>query len=418
MIAYHFPPLRGSSGIQRTLRFCRYLPEFGWSPVVLTAHPRAYELTSDDLLADVPAGMPVHRAFALNTARHLALGSRYPRLLAVPDRWSSWFVGGVLSGLSLVRRHAVDAIYSTYPIATAHLIGLALHRLTGLPWLADFRDPMAQEGYPEDPLVWKSYKWIEERVLREASRSLFTSESALKDYRRTYPDVPAERLVLIENGYDEEAFANLTACAPGEHTPPARPLVLLHSGIVYASERDPTDLFKALGALKAGKALTAADVEIRFRASGNDALLRELASANDVADMISILPPIGYGDALAEMMTADALVVMQASNCNSQIPAKAYEYVRAGKPILALTDPVGDTAGVLRRAGIESILRLDSAAEIERGLPAFIAAIRAGTAPRPDAAFARACSRRERTRELATTLDAVAARGALEPMTR
>ncbi len=72
MVAYHFPPLAGSSGIQRTLRFVQHLPAFGWEPAVLTADPRAYERTSNDLDADVPRGVPVVRAFALDTARHLS----------------------------------------------------------------------------------------------------------------------------------------------------------------------------------------------------------------------------------------------------------------------------------------------------------------------------------------------------------
>ena len=76
MIAYHFPPLAGSSGIQRTLRFAQQLPEFGWQPIVLTADPRAYERTSDDLLDQLPAGLVVKRAFALDTARHLSFGGR------------------------------------------------------------------------------------------------------------------------------------------------------------------------------------------------------------------------------------------------------------------------------------------------------------------------------------------------------
>lgn len=74
MIAYHFPPLAGSSGIQRTLRFVQHLPDFGWEPLVLTADPRAYESTSDDLLAEIPQGTLVRRSLALDTARHLSIG--------------------------------------------------------------------------------------------------------------------------------------------------------------------------------------------------------------------------------------------------------------------------------------------------------------------------------------------------------
>lgn len=405
MVAYHFPPLRGSSGIQRTLRFCRYLPEFGWTPLVLTTNERAYESVDERSRAEIPTDLVVRRAFALNTARHLSIGSRFPGLLAIPDRWVSWTAAGVATGLAMIRKWRPRAIYSTYPIATAHLIGLALHRLTGLPWIADFRDPMAQPGYPADPKVWRSFRWIEARALTNARTALFTSPGAIRDYRATYPDLPPERMVLLENGYDEEAFAGVADAGLVRASPAGRPLVLLHSGIVYASERDPTQLFRALGALKRNGALTAADVEFRFRASAADALLRSLAVEQDVEDLVSILPPIPYGDALNEMIDADALVLMQAANCNSQIPAKAYEYLRAGRPVLALTDRAGDTADLMRRAGIDAIVPLDAQAALEAALPVYIASLRAGTASRVSRDTAAAFSRRERTRHLADILD-------------
>jgi len=90
LIAYHFPPLAGRSDIQRTLRFVQHLPAFGWQPLVLTAHARAYERTSDDLTSEIPAGTVMRRAFALDTARHLSLGGRYVGAMARPDRWLSW----------------------------------------------------------------------------------------------------------------------------------------------------------------------------------------------------------------------------------------------------------------------------------------------------------------------------------------
>src|SRR6185437_16439740 len=148
MVAYHFPPLAGSSGIQRTLRFVQQLPEFGWEPVVLTTTIRAYERTSTDLDTEVPGDIVVERAFALDARRQLSIAGRYPAWLARPDRWMTWRFAGVHAGMRLIRRLRPEAIWSTYPIATAHMIGASLARRSGLPWIADFRDPMAQEGYP------------------------------------------------------------------------------------------------------------------------------------------------------------------------------------------------------------------------------------------------------------------------------
>src|SRR6185295_16036630 len=193
MIAYHFPPLNVSSGIQRTLRFAQQLPGFGWQPIVLSVHPRA---------------------FALDSARHLALGGHYASLLCLPDRWWTWWLGAVPAGMKMIRQFRPDAIWSTYPIATAHLIGRALHRRSGLPWIADFRDPMAQEGYPADPAGHRFYRWIEHQALAHAARSVFTAPGALRLYAERYPEIPADRLAVIENGYDESSFAGAEASGP------------------------------------------------------------------------------------------------------------------------------------------------------------------------------------------------------------
>jgi len=151
MIAYHFPPLAGSSGVQRTLRFVQHLPALGWQPLVLTASPHAYQKTSDDLLAEVPPGTVVRRAFALDTARHLAIAGRYIGWMARPDRWISWKLDAVRQGRKLIEEFKPDIIWSTYLIATAHVIAAALHKHSSTPWVADFRDPMAQVDYPPTP---------------------------------------------------------------------------------------------------------------------------------------------------------------------------------------------------------------------------------------------------------------------------
>lgn len=210
MIAYHFPPLAGSSGIQRTLRFVQHLPQFGWEPLILTAHPRAYERTSPDLLIDIPAGIVVARAFALDTAKQLAIAGRYPGFLARPDRWTTWQFDGIRKGMKLIRQYRPNVIWSTYPIATAHLIGAELQRRTGLPWVADFRDPMAQDDYPTDPKIWQQFKRIEEHVMQRATLTLFTTPGAAKMYQQRYPDAHA-RIEVIENGYDEETFVKAEA---------------------------------------------------------------------------------------------------------------------------------------------------------------------------------------------------------------
>jgi glycosyltransferase involved in cell wall biosynthesis len=405
MVAYHFPPLAGSSGIQRTLRFAQQLPAFGWQPLVLTAHPRAYERVSSDLEADLAPGTVVRRAYALDTARHLSIGGRYVGAMARPDRWVSWRFDAVRVGLQMIRRHRPQAIWSTYPIATAHLIGAALAQRSGLPWIADFRDPMAQDGYPADPLTWQQFKDIEQRTLAHARRSVFTTPGAAREYARRYPAF-ADRIAVIENGYDEDSFA--AAAASISDRSPLKPggLTLLHSGIVYPEERDPTQLMAALRQLADAGTIRPGMLTVRFRAAQHDALLRTLAERYQVQPYVEIVPPVGYREALAEMLRADVLLVMQAANCNDQIPAKAYEYLRSGRPVIGLTDPAGDTAGVLRRSGITAQAPLDDAAAIAALIGRLLDGSLQGLLP--EACAVAAASRLSRTEQLAGELDRLA----------
>jgi len=405
MIAFHFPPLAGSSGIQRTLSFARHLPRFGWEPLILTAHKRAFARVSDDQLGDVPSDVVVERAFALDSARHLAILGRYPAFAARPDRWITWWLGAVPKGLAMIRKFRPDAIWSTYPIATAHKIGYTLHRLSGLPWIADFRDPMTEDGYPADPRIRQSYKEIEEAVLRSASFGVFVTPGLVRLHHKRYPEIPIARLAVIENGYDEEIFAPLdgTAAREGPLVPGA--FTLLHSGVVYPNERDPTQFFQALRRMLDEGGLKPGELRVRLRAPFHETLLTRLIDTFRVADIVELAAPVTYRHALQEMMRADGLLVLQASNCNDQIPAKVYEYLRCRRPIIGLTDPAGDTAGLLRKSGIHNIARLDSAEEIALELRRFLDEVRRGEAGFPTDGFIAEASRLRRTRELTGLLD-------------
>jgi hypothetical protein len=408
MVAFHFPPQRGSSGIQRTLKFAQYLPASGWQPLVLTAHPRAHADTTSG--ADgLPAGLVVRRAFALDTARHLAVKGRYTRLLALPDRWVTWCLGAVPAGLAMVRTYRPQVLWSTYPIASAHLIGLALHKLTGLPWVADLRDPMLDAVHPADPLVRRAAGWIEAKTIRTATRVICTTPGAVRHYRQLFQDVPPERICLIENGYDDEDFDAAEADARALVKPPGGPLTMLHSGIVYPLERDPKPLFAALAGLLREGRLTPDRFQLVLRAPVHEAFLKTLIGEYGIASLVTIAPPLPYRAALAEMLGADALLLLQAANCNDQVPAKLYEYLRANKPLLALTDPQGDTWAAVRAAGIDTLAPLDDAEKISIALLQFVALAEAGQAPLAPELVRRSHARSARTVQLAALLDAVVA---------
>jgi glycosyltransferase involved in cell wall biosynthesis len=416
MIAFHYPPCAESSGVHRTLKFSRYLPENGWQPIVLTVHPRVYDRTSVEQLGEIPSMVEVQRVFALDVGRHLAPFRRYPRWAALPDRYVTWWLGAVPTGLSLIRRLRPRVIWSTFPVATAHLIGLTLHRRTGIPWVADFRDSMTEDSYPPDPLRRRAHKWIERRVVANASRLVFTAPSAIAMYRTRYPHLGSERCVGIANGYDERDFETLVP--PSSVWASGRPLRLVHSGLIYPEERDPRPFFRAVSRLKRGGLLTAQVVHIHLRGSGSQAYYARLLRELDIDDVIQLVGPVPYREALQECLDADALLLLQGASCNHQIPAKVYEYLRARRPILALTSERGDTAALIRATGGATIVDLADENAIAEALPEFLGTLRNGSHPLPEMAVIRSHARDQQTRDLARVLLEVAGRPAPEPGTR
>lgn len=402
MVAFHFPPAAMGSGHLRTLGFARHLPESGWDPVVLSARELAYPRTAPLQAASIPNGCAVYRALALDAGRHFAIAGKYPGFLAQPDRWGSWWPMAVWQGLRIIRRHRVSAIWSTYPIMTAHCIAWTLSRITKLPWVADFRDPMTSSVSPGNRFsVASQHRW-EKRVLRDAAHVTFTTPSALQDYAARYPAAYEEgRFSVVENGYDESAFKGL----PVSPSPTAdRPLVLLHSGLLYPDGRNPFPFFTALARLKAAGKLTQDDVHVVLRASGSETIYARKIESLGLKQMVTLAPPVSNQEALAEQSQADALLLFQGGYFNRQIPAKLYEYLRIGQPILALVDAGGDTAAAARRIGGVVLSPIDDVDAIEASLGDFIAAVRAGETPHAKPALVATYSRRERAASLAKIL--------------
>jgi glycosyltransferase involved in cell wall biosynthesis len=324
----------------------------------------------------------------------------------------SWAVFAIPVGLYLIWKYKPRVIWSTYPVSTAHLIAFFLHRVTALPWVADLRDPMTEvnprtgQRAPADAGMWRIRRWIENLIVTHASRIVVCTPGALRLYIERYPQVSRSRWAIIENGYDEEIFAEVESLVPTfkEH----KPIVLLHSGVLYYSaDRDPTFLFAALGKLWKSKKLLPGSLRVVLRASGYEDIYRGLVRQHGVEELVAFEPAIPYREALSEMLSADGLLVFQGYTSNPAIPAKLYEYLRAGKPIFALVDSGGDTAALLKEAKVGTIVPLDSVDEIADGLLEFLKELQSGRARIPDIDYVQRCSRQSKAAALARILEEV-----------
>jgi len=186
-----------------------------------------------------------------------------------------------------------------------------------------------------------------------------------------------------------------------------RPLVLLHSGLLYPEGRDPVPFFNALARLKTAGLVGPALLKVVLRASGWEGRYQRDIDSLGIADIVSLAPPVGNREALVEQATADGLLLFQGSRFDRQIPAKVYEYLRIGRPMLALVGPDGDTASVLRDVGGAVIAPAGDVAAITQHLSGFVLALRDGQAPRTRPEVVSRYSRRGGTALLAGLLDQV-----------
>ncbi|MBT1064842.1 glycosyltransferase [Bowmanella sp. Y26] len=370
-VAYHYPPIQGSSGVHRTLAFTRYLSEQGWAVTLLTTSLSAYADWHPQQADYIPKGVRVLRAWAWDAVRQLSFRGKYLSWMALPDRWQSWIPFAVIRGWWAIRRERIPVVISTYPIASAHIIGYLLHKLTGAAWIADLRDPMAQDCFPKDARLKRVFYWIESKMVKHCQRILVTTHGTLELYRERYPEKPDSFWQLIPNGYDEVLIDPLMADS-AETQAVNSTFTLLHSGTINTYDRHPGHLFDAIAQLQTEKNPAITRLKVVLRGTGMDSYWQEQIRQLKITNIVEVQPLLPVKQALLEMKQASALLILQDVSCNYQIPAKTYEYIRLKRPILALTDEKGDTATLLNLVGGSVVVPLTDTSAIKQALLALL----------------------------------------------
>ncbi|MHB8762742.1 MAG: glycosyltransferase [Deferrisomatales bacterium] len=413
MIAFHYPPVGGSSGYLRTLKFGKYLPEHGWEADVLTVHERAHPQVDRSTLAEVPVGVQVHRASAWDAKRHLSWKGRYPDCLSVPDNYSTWLPFGAWAGRKVVRQRGIRALYSTSPVPTAHLIGWALHSLTGLPWIADFRDPWIEEDpeVPRGPVLTRFERWLEKHVVRRATAVTATTRRLAAELAARHPNLDPGKFHVIMNGFDEEDFGTVGTSA----APKGSRFRLTHAGLLNGTYRNPLPLLAAARDAIHERGLRAGEMEVCFLGAGDylrSAEFREAVRSLGLEDVVQIPGHVPYEQCLREMAASDVLLLLQGGDdTRNLIPAKLFEYLRIGRPVLALTDPESATAEVLGELGGGRVVGIEDTRGIRQALLARMGDGRGeGGVPAVDRERLAGYSRRRLTGKLAALLDGLVGR--------
>ena len=340
MVAFHYPPCQ-SAGTHRTEKFAQYLTDFGWDVVVLTVQKNMFPQQTDKGYQE--KAVHVERTGAFDAAKKLSIKGKYLGITCVPDRWWSWAFTAIPAGKKLIDDFKPDVIWSTYPISTSHYIAYKLHKQSGIPWIADYRDPL-QSRYDPDATKYSGVsKYIEKLTIENCKKAVFTTGNARSLYQALYPEQAAEKFEIIENGYDEEKFSSLEQVK----TNVSSVFTLLHSGDIYGLSRNPRNVMCALALLKDENIINRENFKIVFRGVSDSTALVQMANELNISELVDVLPVISYRDSLSEMLNANALLLLQGELFNNQVPSKLYDYIRARKPVVANTPSNSATADII-----------------------------------------------------------------------
>jgi len=424
VIAYYWPP-SGGGGVQRWLKFVKYLPEHGWEPVVYVPDDPYYPEHDGSLARDLRPDLEVIRRPILEPyVLFEALAGTRPRARAdsvlkqprtdqnaaerlsvwvrsnffIPDARMLWIAPSVRFLLRYLRRRPVDAIVSTGPPHSLHLIARALARRQRLPWLADFRDPWTRIEYHADlpltPPAAALHRRLERNVLRDADVVVAVSWQ----WEREMQALGAAHTHVITNGYDEDDFAAKAPALRGDFR-------LAHVG-TFDRDRDHQSLWRALAGLREARPDFARDLTIEL-VGRIDAAVFDSLDRHGLRSQVEHEPWLPHDEAIRRMRAAQVLLLLinrVAHNAAGRVAGKLFEYLAAERPVLCIGPPEGDSARLVARAAAGACADFDDEQRIRELLSVWYDRYRAGTLGLDGAQRAQ-FSRRALTERLASVLD-------------
>lgn len=364
MLAYYFPPM-SESGALRPYRFAKYLSQFGFATAVVTASEPGPTPLWNDVIA-VPEREDGWRREGLKGWAAMVLH----RLLPYNDRLR-WVPSALTAAGATISGGTVRAIISTSPPVATHLAALLLKERYGLPWVADFRDPVAGNPFRCSWRARRLDRYIERRIITSADAVIANTNHSAEALRSRYPK-HAHKIQLIWNGYDPELSLH--------PLPPPRRAhrVVLHAGSLYGG-RHPGALLRAMDRLFNRGDMRRGEVHLRLVGSFEQSArwveqceLDRLVSEG----WVECVEQIPHQEAQKEMREADVLLLLDLneSAASLQLPGKLFEYIRTGKPILAFTTRNSSAEHILSRSGVSHccVYQDDAPLEVEQRVLRFL----------------------------------------------
>lgn len=429
IVAYYFPP-SGGPGVQRVLKYTKYLPEFGWEPIVLTVENGTFPAIDYSLLNEVPkdaiifrtkiyepydiyrtfTGKPKGVAIDVNVIKKedqkLSFKERIAEFVRatffIPDARVGWLLTAKSKAIEICKEFNVDAVYSSSPPYTCSLIARYVKRKLGLPWIAGFRDPWT--GFISTPKRWFFPAMIDRRlehsVFSEADLVEVAWEGIRKDALRKYPDLPLDKFVHIPNGFDPADYPSVTYATNDVFT-------LTYTGSMYG-RRNPESLFKALERLvETGKIALEEFVIKLIGRFGSE--IHEMIEKTFIKPRIRVVSYLPHHESLSELMRSDALLLIVDESKESEeiVPGKVYEYLGTGRPILTIAPTNGAVAQLIYQTKAGLVAHQSEVEKIGDNFLELFRLWKEGRKFQPDFTEISKYSRKEHTKKLAELLNKI-----------
>ncbi len=367
IITYYWVPA-GGVAVQRFLKFAKYLRSYGWEPVILTVENGSYPYTDESLQSQVPEGIEVYRTktfepfeiynllrgqkgkavpLAVATASDPSLFQRVSAYIRanffLPDARRGWKPYAVKKAAGLIAAGKIDAIITTGPPHSTHLIGQELKQRYGLPWLADFRDPWTEifnnQYLPFTKASIAKDKAYEASVLRDCDVATVIGDGMKTVFPREYTG----KMQVITNGYDEEDFAEGL-------TPERDKFRMRYVGNLFSNQNVPA-LWEAIAEMRMADAGFSRDFELEVTGKADAAVSQGIGNAG-ISDCTVFKSFVPHREAIRRMQTASLLlsVIPDVANNKLIITGKIFEYIGAGRPVVLVGPADCDAALIVSAA--------------------------------------------------------------------
>ena len=361
VIVYYFPPM-GGSGVQRPLKFVKYLREFGWNPIVLCPEPGAYHVFDDSLQKEldemevevhrVKAGTPFHWLGKVKKESTLTISNRkaqilrwFSKLIYYPDNKKGWIKPAVKKGLELLDTKNIDVVFSSAPPFSNHLVASFLKKEKGVPVVLDYRDSWLNNHFMTDLFGWQKsiLKRMEKESLESADLIVGLDEFMIKGIAKNHPEIKMETKV-IPHGFDPDDFKKK---AKSSFKYQKGKINFLYSGLFYESNQ-PDTFLRAIKSIIEEEAELLDKIHLHFQ-GGLDERILKLIKRLGLSEIVTDYAYVPHSEAIENLVSADVLWMV--SNFSKELKqiktGKLFEYIGTGKPIVGLVNE-GEASRMLK----------------------------------------------------------------------